>query len=48
VDLASDRAAGVLRIDRVWIEPGVPNRRGSEQTKSACVRLANQLGLALK
>ena len=48
VDLASDRAAGVLRIDRIWIEHGVPNRRGSEQTKSACVRLASQLGLALK
>ena len=48
VDLASDRAAGVLRVDRIWIEPGVPNRRGSEQTKSACVRLASQLGLALK
>jgi uncharacterized protein YcaQ len=48
VDLASDRAAGVLRVDRVWIEPGVPNRRGSEQTKSACVRLASQLGLAVK
>ena len=48
VDLASDRAAGVLRIDRVWIEPGVPKRRGGEQTKSACIRLASQLGLALK
>ncbi len=48
VDLASDRAAGVLRIDRVWIEPGVPKRRGGEQTKSACIRLAEQLGLALK
>jgi uncharacterized protein YcaQ len=48
VDLASDRAAGVLRVDRIWIEPGVPDRRGSVQTKSACVRLASQLGLALK
>lgn len=48
VDLASDRAAGVLRIDRVWIEPGVPKRRGSAQTTSACLRLASQLSLALK
>ena len=48
VDLASDRAAGVLRIDRVWIEPGVPKRRGSAQTTSACLRLASQLSLALR
>jgi uncharacterized protein YcaQ len=48
VDLASDRAAGVLRIDRVWIEPGVPKRRGSAQATSACLRLASQLSLALK
>jgi uncharacterized protein YcaQ len=48
VDLASDRAAGVLRVDRIWIEPGVPKRRGSAQTKSACLRLASQLSLALK
>lgn len=48
VDLASDRAAGVLRIDRMWTESGVPSRRAREQTKSACARLANQLNLALK
>lgn len=48
IDLASERAAGVLRIDRIWIEPGVPKRRGGEQARSACTRLADQLGLALK
>ena len=48
IDLASDRAAGVLRINQVWLEPGVPTRRGGAQVKSACDRLAKQLGLVLE
>ena len=51
VDLASDRDAGTLRVDRAWLEKaletGQPAKRTMRATHSACERLANQLGATL-
>ncbi|MFM7052576.1 MAG: winged helix-turn-helix domain-containing protein [Planctomycetota bacterium] len=46
LDLASDRAAGVLRVDRVWHEAGVAPRAAETAARAAAERLAGQLGLA--
>ena len=51
VDLASDRDAGTLRVDRAWLEDrtatGHPAKRTMRATRLACERLANQLGAKL-
>lgn len=47
LDLASDRDAGVLRVDRVWHEPGVATRTAEASARTSASRLASQLGLEL-
>ena len=47
VDLASDRAAGVLRVARVWAEQGVTAAMARREIRVACARLADQLALEL-
>ena len=47
LDLASDREAGALRVDRAWHEPSVPVRVAERSARAAAARLADQLGLAL-
>ena len=51
VDLASDRDAGTLRVDRAWLETGLakgqPAKCTMRATRLACERLANQLGATL-
>ncbi|RLS93250.1 MAG: winged helix-turn-helix domain-containing protein [Planctomycetota bacterium] len=48
VDLASDRAAGVLRVARVWCEPQFPQAQSKSHAATACARLAMQLQLKLE
>jgi uncharacterized protein YcaQ len=47
LDLATDRAAGVLRVDRAWLEPGAPCARAMRLAKGAAERLASQLNVRL-
>jgi uncharacterized protein YcaQ len=47
LDLATDRAAGVLRVDRAWLEPGAPRARTMRLAKGAAERLASQLNVRL-
>ena len=44
LDLASDRDAGTLRVDRAWTEPSVAARTGRALARAAADRLAAQLG----
>lgn len=48
VDLASDRAAGVLRVTRMWCEPQFPQAQSKSHAATACARLAMQLQLKLE
>ena len=47
LDLASDRDAGVLRVDRVWHEPSGGARTAAIAARASAERLAAQLGLEL-
>ena len=47
LDLASDRDAGVLRVDRVWHEPSGGARAAAIAARASAERLAAQLGLEL-
>ncbi len=47
LDLATDRAAGKLRIDRAWMEPGTSSTRSMRLAKAAADRLASQLGVRM-
>ena len=47
VDLESDRPASVLRVNRIWLEQGVPRATARRATLAACERLAGQLGLGV-
>ena len=47
LDLATDRAAGKLRIDRAWVEPGTSATRSMRLAKAAADRLASQLGVRM-
>jgi hypothetical protein len=45
LDLASDREAGTLRVDRAWHETSVSGRAADTAARAAAARLAGQLGL---
>jgi uncharacterized protein YcaQ len=47
VDLESDRARAALRVNRIWLEHGMPAARARRATTHACERLASQLGFSL-
>jgi uncharacterized protein YcaQ len=47
LDLATDRAAGKLRIDRAWMEPGTSSTKSIRLAKAAADRLASQLGVRM-
>jgi len=47
LDLATDRKSGVLRVDRVWTEPGPRARSKAIAAREAASRLARQLGCEL-
>ena len=47
LDLASDREAGVLRVDRLWHEPSIGARAATAAARASAERLATQLGLEL-
>lgn len=44
LDLATDRAAGTLRVDRAWIERSCSGGESRNHAKAAAERLAAQLG----
>jgi len=48
LDLASDRDAGVLRVDRLWHEPSVGARAATVAARASAERLAGQLGLTAR
>jgi uncharacterized protein YcaQ len=47
LDLTTDRAAGVLRVDRAWEEDGVSRTQAMRFAKAAADRLATQLEVRL-
>ncbi len=47
LDLATDRDANLLRVDRVWVEPGAGSRSKARAAREAAARLARQLGCTL-
>lgn len=47
LDLAADRAAGVLQVDRAWTEGGGSRTRCMMHARSAAERLASQLGVRM-
>ena len=47
LDLTTDRAAGVLRVDRAWEEDGVSRTQAMRFAKAAADRLASQLAVRL-
>ncbi|MFM2164157.1 MAG: hypothetical protein RL325_594, partial [Planctomycetota bacterium] len=47
LDLASDRDAGVLRVDRAWLEPAGARAAAERAARTAAARLAGQLRLEL-
>jgi len=47
IDLATDRAAGELRVDRAWMESGTSNMKSVRCAKAAAERLASQLGVRM-
>jgi uncharacterized protein YcaQ len=44
LDLATDRSAGTLRVDRCWTEDGTSARAGRSAARESAERLAEQLG----
>jgi hypothetical protein len=47
LDLATDRAAGELRVNRMWTENGQPQRAARSAAVDSASRLASQLGQRL-
>jgi len=47
LDLATDREAGTLRVDRAWAESGTSATKSMRMAKAAVDRLASQLGVRM-